>query len=71
MMSICQQANAARRKSRQDLRFHTTDGMGNYRPKKGRALGGYTSVSARYAAARGRKRVQKGGRAGSIGYNVR
>lgn len=70
-MSIAQQAKAARRKARQDLRWHARTSEGIYIAKKGRRAAGYTSASAKDAAARGRKRVQMGGRSGSIGFGYK
>lgn len=63
------QAKAARRKSRQDLRWHTRTGDGKYQPRKSKTYAGFLNKSQKFAAARGRKRVQAGGRAGSIGFH--
>lgn len=70
-MSVTQQAVAKRRRMRQDLRWNVRTGEGTYHAKRSRSLGGYTSVSQRYAAAKNRKRVQRGGVAGSIGHGYK
>jgi len=63
------QAKAARRKARQDLRWHKRSPDGGYQAKKGKTTGGYLNVSQKRVASRQRKRVQSGGRAGSIGFH--
>lgn len=70
-MSIAQQAKAARRKARQDLRWHSRTSEGVYIPRRGKSRGSFASVSQRFAAAKNRKRIQAGGRAGSLGFGFR
>lgn len=70
-MSICAQAKAARRKARQDLRWHVHTPEGGYKPKKKRSTKGHISRSAARASSRMRKRVQAGGRMGSIGFGMK
>lgn len=70
-MSVAQQAKAARRKARIDMRYHTGNKQAGYRARRSRSGGIYLNASQKRAAARGRKRVQMGGRAGSVGFKVK
>lgn len=42
-----------------------------YKPKKGSRGGTYANMSQRRSAAKNRKRVQRGGMAGSIGFGFK